>query len=129
MTTYLTTTDHHESVEDLIRYAAHRFAAATLDFPASRMSKLTRRAFREGGPVAARNAIDAETSRLAWGRAYNRHATADARSRQADADRRALYVDAGYVDPVGAEAARNLDAANVAAKLSERWAGVRHEFA
>lgn len=69
------------------------------------------------------------TDRRAWERAWRRFATTDDRAAQAEADRRALYVDAGYVDPTGAEAARNLDAVNVAEKLRQRWAGVRHEFA
>ncbi len=129
MTTYTTTTEQHESVEDLIRYAAHTHAAAMLTFPASRVSKLIRREYRTGGPVAARAAVDAEVSRLAWARAHDRQAAAEDRSRQAHDDRRALYVDAGYVDPTGAEAARNLDAMNAAEMLRERWAGVRHEFA
>jgi hypothetical protein len=129
VTAYTTTTEQHESVEDLIRYAAHTYAAAMLSFPASRVSKLIRREFRAGGPVSAREAVDGEVSRLAWARAHDRRATADDRSRQAEADRRALYVDAGYADPTGADAARNLDAVNVAEKLRARWAGVRHEFA
>lgn len=69
------------------------------------------------------------TDRRAWERAWSRLASADARAQQADDDRRALYVDAGYVDPTGAEAARNLDNVNAAEALRSRWAGVRHEFA
>lgn len=68
------------------------------------------------------------TDRRAWERAWSRFASADDRARQAADDRRALYVDAGYTDPTGADAARHLDSVNAAVTLRERWAGVRHEF-
>lgn len=69
------------------------------------------------------------TDRRAWERAWSRMATADDRAQQAADDRGALHVDAGYLDPTGADAARNLDSVNAAAMIGERWAGVRHEFA
>jgi hypothetical protein len=103
-----------ETVEDLLVYAGHQCASRRVSFPVTRLRKLVQRAYREGGPEAARNAVDVDT---------------DSRARQSYDDALAFRTVTGYYDPTGADAARNLDAANVAEKLRERWAGVRHEFA
>lgn len=82
----------HETatVEDLIRYAAHRFAAAGFEFRPSRMSRLIRNASRID---IAREAIDAylfdRLEEMSWSGFE-------------------LFVN-GYADPTGAHAARNLE--------------------
>lgn len=79
------------SVEELLRYAAHRFAAAGAEFRPPRMSRL----IRGVGIHLAKDAIDAYLVK-----AIDRcdHSWAGFE----------LFVN-GYADPTGAHAARNVD--------------------
>lgn len=90
--TFTTATGQHETVEDLIRYAAHVFAANGMAYPPSKMSKLIRREHRTNGNV--RWLIDAYVSR-------SLHALSWAGFE--------LFTASGYADPTGAHAAQNVD--------------------
>ncbi|WP_394279838.1 hypothetical protein [Microbacterium sp.] len=92
----ITTRPGTTTVDELLRYAAHRFATAGVEFRAPRMSKLIRRA----GLNVAREAIDTHLTELI---------TREDRDRSWDGfEQRAT---AGYVDPTPALADRNLRAA------------------
>lgn len=90
------------SVETLIRYAAHRFDAAGIEFRPPRMSRM----IRNVGITMARNAIDA----------YVIDRISDASWNDFE-----LFVN-GYADPTGAFAVRNLDNDNAAALIRTRHA-------
>jgi hypothetical protein len=87
-----TLTGSHETVEDLIRYAARRFTEAGVEFRPSKMSKLIRNTSRIS---LAREAIDAYLTDLI--------------DRVGDRSWRGfeLFVN-GYADPTGAHAVRSL---------------------
>lgn len=88
------TTGNHETVEDLIRYAAHTFDAHGVDYPPAKMSKLIRREQRAGSNV--RELIDAYVDR-----AFRKLSWAGFE----------LFTASGYADPTGARAAHNVDRA------------------
>jgi hypothetical protein len=83
-------TGNHNTVEELLRYAARRFNAAGVGFRPSKMSKLIR---SFAPPMDAKAAIDSyladKVEAASWAGFE-------------------LYV-LGYADPTGAHAARNVD--------------------
>lgn len=89
---FTTTTGQHETVEDLIRYAARAFDAHGIAYPPAKMSKLIRREHRTHSNV--RGLIDAYIDRafrsLSWAGFE-------------------LFTASGYADPTGARAVHNVD--------------------
>jgi hypothetical protein len=84
------TGEHHDTVEDLIRYAAHAFSRAGVDFRPAKMSRLIRRSYAAGlAQASIHGYLDSAADRLSWGGFE-------------------LYVN-GYADPTGAHAAKNVD--------------------
>lgn len=88
-------TGNTTSVEELLRYAAHRFEAAGVEFRPPRMTRLIRRA----GVTVAREAVENYLDKII--EQESRDKTWD------DFERRAFT---GYADPTPALAHRNLQA-------------------
>ncbi|MEV8171068.1 hypothetical protein [Microbacterium sp. NPDC077486] len=86
------TTGKHETVEELIRYAARVFEANSVAYPPAKMSKLIRAMHRANGNV--RGVINMYVARslekLSWAGFE-------------------LYTATGVADPTGARAAQNVD--------------------
>lgn len=93
---FSTATGSHETVEELLRYAARSFEAAHVAFRPSRMSKFIRQRHRVEGSASIRQSLDSYLDRqvhsLTWAGFE-------------------LFAIGGYADPTGAHAAQNVDRA------------------
>ena len=99
----LAPTSHHEeaTVEELIRYAHARFAAAQMQVSNSKVTRLIRKVYGRSGADSARAAIDGHIARAAH-------------------DVGGDGWELEYADPTGTQAALNVDAENAAVDLMRR---------
>lgn len=100
--TYTTQTGKHETVEDLLRYAATQFDRARLPFQQAKASKLIRRELRSGD-IDVRRVIDTWVDQ------------ADASATWAGFE---LFALGGYADPTAALATVRVD--NARKRVSPR---------